>query len=374
MKPSLLQAVAALAAVATVTPARAERCGYSQPSWNVPRGGVVFTQGEGPIKAVLNAVGETRTHTMLNLGTGWVAHSTMYEPGQRAFSESGFCNAPVEVNQLRDGYPGASKIEVSAAYQFLSGSTTGVTYQRGKIFAPGTSLETDWGAAIAGKVSGFPGDFVSTDATVWGGPYAMFPDHYLRLLHPYGSGRPHSPYVLNQYRDLGGVNHGSEAWDTGMVCSTFISYGQHAYGQNCSGFGAPCDVAAHPYTHDQTNAAGYALYDSVKNGCETRTGFFGKAWDSLKSGVGCLDFDLCDEAAAQVRNCMAFGDCANGDPGEFDGYVSYPYFTSTSISPDWIGGWVTGQNYNGSDQSVWAWDWGHQVQFSSSGAVYDCWY
>jgi len=374
--PMTLAAIAAVA-VAAAAPSRAEaaQCGYSQPSWNVPKGGAVFTQGDGPIKAVLNGVGETRTHTMLYLGGGRVAHTSMYKPGQRSVYDDGFCGAPVEVEQLTRGWPGTERMDVSAAYQYLDGNTTAVYYQRGKVFGAGTSIETDWGAAIADTVSGFPGDFVSTAATTSShvGYFYWF-QHYVEALHNYGASRPHSPYSLFQYRNAAGVSHGYEAWDTGLVCSTFLAYGQHAYGKGGAGFGVPYDVSEHQYTHDQTVAAGYALYDSVKSECEGEHGFWATAGLAALSSLWCGDTSLCDEAGGQVRNCMAYGSCADGNPDRFDGDASYPFFTASSISPDWIGGWVAGQNYSAPDQSVWAWDGNHQVTFSGTGNVYDCWY
>lgn len=378
-KHLLPEALLAVATLSFAAPALAEDhpgCGYSQPSWNVPKGAVVFSQGDGPIKAVLNGVGETRTHTMISLGGGRVAHSSMFTPGQRSASADGFCGAPLDVQQLSTGWPGAERMTVAAAYQVLSGKTTNVYYQRGAIFGEGTQLATDWGAAIASKIGTYPGDFQSTAATTWAsvGGFYVLPFHYIETLHPYGASRPHSPYSLYQYRTLQNVNHGTEASSTGLVCSTFLAHAQHVYGQNGLGFGLPFDVSSKTYTHAQTVAAGYALYDAVKQQCHDELGFWGGAWAGLKSALWCGDVDLCDEAAAQVRNCMSYGDCENGDPSRFDGDVGNPYYTATSISPDWLGGWVSGQNYWAPDQSVWAWDGNNQVTFSGAGNVYDCWY
>src|SRR3954463_7418565 len=54
-------------------------CGSAPAGWNVPNGSIVLSRGgEGPVTAVLDAVGEYRTHSMLSHGPGGqVTHETM---------------------------------------------------------------------------------------------------------------------------------------------------------------------------------------------------------------------------------------------------------------------------------------------------------
>src|SRR4051794_10869105 len=54
-----------------VRPAFADHeCGMTTADWNVPNGGVVFNRGDGPIRNVVDAIGEYRTHSMLSHGPG----------------------------------------------------------------------------------------------------------------------------------------------------------------------------------------------------------------------------------------------------------------------------------------------------------------
>jgi hypothetical protein len=75
------------------------------------------------VTAVLDSVGEYRTHSMLSHGPGGqVTHETMHSPGINGWPT--YCSTPLRVNELRDGYPGASRIGQGALYRFLYGSGT----------------------------------------------------------------------------------------------------------------------------------------------------------------------------------------------------------------------------------------------------------
>src|SRR5262249_40000528 len=45
-------------------------CGSSSSGWSAPKGSLVSNYGAGPVKAVLQALGETRTHQILSHGPG----------------------------------------------------------------------------------------------------------------------------------------------------------------------------------------------------------------------------------------------------------------------------------------------------------------
>ena len=186
-------------------------------------------------------------------------------------------------------------------------------------------------------------------------------------------GTNRAPYVLAQYMSTGGRELGNApAAGEGVVCSTLLSFFQGRLASG-GGFGSPDTIQTHTYSRDQTTAAGYALYDSVKTDCTTKreNNFFLSSAAFLYCGFR----DPCAHAAAQVRNCMAFGgaECADGNPDPFDNAVGDPTFAANSISPDWLAGYVAGQDYNGPHQSVWAKDYGHAVTWSVGGAAYACW-
>src|SRR5438105_3767745 len=56
--------------------------------WNVPKGAAVFSVSKGPIQAVLNAVGEVRTHSMLSTSYKSMGHSTMHTPDPKGAFDS----------------------------------------------------------------------------------------------------------------------------------------------------------------------------------------------------------------------------------------------------------------------------------------------
>jgi len=373
----MLAVIVALPVVTYAASAHAdEHCGSVRATWNVPRGGAVFGVGRpGPITAVINGIGESRTHSMLSLGSTRVIHATSHTPAARAQSESGFCSAPLNAEDLRHLGPGATNISVSAAYENV-GSALSVTYQNGTIVGPG-SLNLDQGNAIATTATSFATDppmgidFVPPRFPPFGGgggtPAVTKETPYALLL----DGSHHAPYVLSQYMSPLGRNNGiAPSTDGGVVCSTLLAFfqGRSAAG---GGFGSPDVVQTHPYTHERTAAAGYALYDAVKTAC---TSAEEPAWyNEVAAYAYCGGRDPCAHAAAQVRNCMAFGDCGNGEPDRFDAAVKDPSFAANSISPDWLAGYVAGQDWGGPNQSVWAKDYGRPVTFSVGGAAYACW-
>src|SRR5262245_56430003 len=129
-------AIAALALMGS--PARADtKCGSVDASWNVPAGAAVFTRSPGPVRDVIDAAGESRSHTLLSHGPGGsVSHATMSKPNRNGYSSpfSGFCETPLNVSELRDGYPGAAVISGGGAYTYLYADAPGpefVYWQQG---------------------------------------------------------------------------------------------------------------------------------------------------------------------------------------------------------------------------------------------------
>jgi len=323
-------------------------CGWSNSGWNAPNGALVLNRGgEGPVTAVLDAVGEYRTHSMLSHGPGGqVTHETMHSPGTTGWPT--YCSTPLRTNELRDGYPGASRVNQGAIYRFLygSGSLQFIAYQRSR-----TSAGYDGnGASITNWVMSYMPTVTVTSRQDGGQTFQRIfgPNGYL------------TNYVLYQYRDLGSVNYGDVGWNNGMVCSTLISHAQYR-----AGFGP---VYSHTYTHSQLQTAGGALYSSVESQCNNGLGF----WKGIGTTITCFE-NICDDAARQVRNCMAAGNCGTDSSSVWNGIYNDGSTVARSISPDRLGGW-SGHPYTGSGVSVWAYDTSNSLQWNSGGNVYGCWF
>ncbi len=323
-------------------------CGSSPSGWNAPNGSLVLNRGgEGPVTAVLDAVGEYRTHSMLSHGPGGaVTHETMHSPGINGWPT--YCSTPLRVGELRDGYPGASRVNQGAIYRFLygGGSLQFIAYQRSR-----TSAGYDNnGASVTNWILSYMGTTTATSKQDSGQTFQRYfgPNGYLLN------------YVLYQYRDLGNVNYGGVGWNNGMVCSTMIAHSQYR-----AGFGA---VNAATYTHSQLVTAGNALYNSVESECNSGLGF----WKGIGSTITCFE-GICDDAARQVRNCMAGGRCDTDSSSVWSGIANDGNTVARSISPDRLGGW-SGHPYTGTGVSVWAYDSSNTLSWNSGGSVYGCWF
>lgn len=323
-------------------------CGSVAAGWNAPNGALVLNRGgEGPVTAVINSVGEYRTHSMLSHGPGsYMSHETMHTPGQTSWPT--YCSTPARPNELRDGYPGATRINQGATYQFLYGGG-----------AP---------EYIAYQLSRDPNGFNSNGATITNWLYNYMPSLTVTskqnsgqtLQHYYAPNGYLWNYVLYQYRDLGTVNTGGVGWNNGAVCSTFISHVQYRAGFNA--------ISAYTYNHSQLVTAGNSLYTAVESSCNNGLGF----WGGLGSTITCFE-GICDDAARQVRNCMAAGRCDTDDGSIWSNIANNTGTVARSISPDRLGGW-SGHPYTGSDVSVWAYDISNTLQWNSGGYVYGCWF
>jgi hypothetical protein len=315
-------------------------CGYAPGTWNAPNGAVVFNKGPGPVDAVLNAVGEFRSHSMLSHGPGGgVSHATMKLPAENSWPL--VCGLPLNADQLRNGYPGLEQINQSGIYTFLQGSTW-MGYQR-------------WNAAGAEAIA---------NNLWWNHPLffdASIENPSQGIDRPARNGARVN-YSLFQFRDLEQThNIPSSATNNGMVCSTFLAYAHNYAGQG--------RLTPHTYAHGSLTAAADALYNSVNNDCRNANGFWGGA---LLTFV-CPFYDVCSNAANQVANCMATNSCDRSEAHIWQGVRNDPVSVARSISPDRLGGW--GVHWGTRDASnVWAPDYTHPVQWSSGGNVYGCWY
>lgn len=322
-------------------------CGSTAAGWNAPNGALVLNRGaNGPVTAVLDSLGEYRTHSMLSHGPGGqVTHETMHTPGTTGWPT--YCSTPLQPGELQSGYPGASRINQGAIYQFLygGGDLEYIAYQLSRTSAGYDSN----GATITNWIVNNMPTVLTTSQ--------QSSQSLLRIIGP--TGVPLN-YVLYQYRDIGTVNTGGVGWNNGMVCSTLISHAQYR-----AGFSA---VSAYTYSHSQMVTAGNALYTAVENSCNTGLGF----WKSVGTTITCFE-GICDDAARQVRNCMAAGVCNSDDSTYWNNIANNSTTVARSISPDRLGGW-SGHPYTGPGVSVWAYDTSNTLQWNSGGNVYGCWF
>src|SRR5262245_35536417 len=90
-------------------------CGWSSTYWNAPNGAAVFNRGAGPIKDVISAVGESRSHSMIsNASVKYVTHAAAKTPGRPGWPD--YCSTPLEPGDLQNGWAGAEQINQGAIY------------------------------------------------------------------------------------------------------------------------------------------------------------------------------------------------------------------------------------------------------------------
>jgi hypothetical protein len=343
---SLLAALAVTGAAGRA--AAAQACGYSSSGWNVPNGAAVFTRGEsGPITAVITALGEYRTHSLLSHGPGKaVTHTTMRTPSQNGWPD--VCSTPINVDELRYGRPGLERINQGGAYRYIYGADTSdvgtkfIAYQLG---------DAQRAAAIGDHVLWDYG-LVTQKSEV---------DGSQSIYRPWVRGGV-SPYGLFQYRDSEGTPSGAPSVNNAMVCSTFLAFAHNNAGDNT--------ITPYTYSHATIASASNTLYGNVRDECKSTLGF----WGNIGASVGCAVFwDVCSNAGNQVTNCMAYNGCGSSNGNNWKAIRDNPSTTATSISPDRVGGWA-GHSWGGPDDAVWSTDWNMPVQWNSGGNVYGCWY
>jgi hypothetical protein len=342
-------------------------CGSAPASMNIPPGAIGLSVMDGPVAAVLKGAGETRTHSFIVHGNGWVTHSTRQDPVQA----EDYCAHPLEPEGLRYGYPGAEQIKQGGLYAYYYGSSgggpaaggvaasSGVTsfyYQNGN----GDGLNR--GAAVA--------DWLWSSA-----PYETV-CHDGECFYRVGfSGAPsaHSSYSLYQYRNMEGINNGATPSIQGNVCSTYIAYGQFKAGQGAIN-------NKNDYDHTVVVNALNSLWNTVNSNCENALGFWKNHFGSLscthatsKFPFISVDFNLCDQAADQVTDCFSTGVCDTGDNAPWLGVRDDAGSTATSISPDALGGWSGHPHGAAAPYPVWSYDSNNSVFWNSGGSVYGCW-
>lgn len=313
-------------------------CGYVPALWNAPYGSAVLSRSNGgPIRPVIIGIGEYFTHSMLSLGTTGIVHAEMKTPAQSGWPT--VCTRPLDVDQLQYGYPGVEQIDLGGAYADLQGAEVTPVYQWGD--PAGATAIANWivSSAQTGVQSQSDG--------------SVFIARKLRNEAPIS-------YSLYQYRDIEQTNQpSSTSANNGMVCSTLLSW---VHLQGGAGY-----VPAYTYDHGLVANAANALFNVVQDACNSGVGF----WAGVLRSVSCPFYNVCENAADQVTNCMAANACASNDHTVWHGVRDNPFATATSISPDRLAGLPP----HGAGTTIWSYDQGyHPIAWNAPGPQYGCWY
>lgn len=321
-------------------------CGSSPAGWNAPNGALVLNRGAGPVRAVIDSIGEYRTHSMLSHGPGgWVTHETMHSPGQNGWPT--YCSTPLRASELKSGFPGASQTHQGGIYTFL--------YAGGHMDWIGFQRTVDANGQADGRGATIANYMWNQVPYTWATSKKDGGQGFYRLYGPNGA---LLNYVLYQYRDSEAVGEGGVGWNNGMVCSTLI-----AHAASRAGVG---NVSAHIYDHNALVNAGNSLYNSVEDECSDGLGF----WGGVGAAITCFE-GICDDAARQVRNCMVSGVCDSDSSSHWSNVANNGATVARSISPDRIGGY----SFHGqSSGSPWAAAPTETIQWNSGGSVYGCWF
>lgn len=321
-----------------------QACGSSSSGWNAPNGALVLQRGPGPVRAVIDSIGEYRTHSMMSHGPGgWVTHETMHSPGQTGWPT--YCSTPLRPDELKTGFPGASQTQQGGIYTFLySGAgSEAIGFQR-----TWTNGSVDGrGASVANYLwNSMPYTWTTSQKDSGQGFYRL-----------YGPNGALLNYVLYQYRDSQEVSNGGVGWNNGMVCSTLLAHASYMAGAGT--------VSKYEYGHTKLVNAGNSLYSSVEDECNHGLGF----WGGVGAAVTCFE-GICDDAARQVRNCMASGVCDSDSSSYWNNLVNDGNTSARSVSPDRMGGY----SGHGGSGSPWAGAINETLQWNSGGNVYGCWF
>ncbi|HEY3352488.1 MAG TPA: hypothetical protein VGQ83_04515 [Polyangia bacterium] len=395
----LVGIVAALGGLALASPVSAADtyCGWTPAGWNVPKGAAAFSSSPGPIKAVIQAIGEYRSHSVLSNGPGWfVTHATAHTPetnGDLSPYWTPFCSScgsecwnPLDPNQLRHQRPGMEQVENGAMYAYYYGDFGGtgawganpsttvgyetsagnllfLAYQNGGTQAANVANYSWYGDSTIGFAYAGYGGVTSYSVTYNGG--AM-------------------NYGWAQYMNSLGAAQGYPGYDLGIVCSSALAFWQHRANVGVA------DVLPRRYSrgwgYQQIGSAASALYNTVYNECYAGNGPFasiGSFFQYLGYGALCVgygDGNPCDEVADQMVNCFATGHCGDtSDPGKYNEY-EWQWVVGTqdavTISPDDVSCWHgngTGAPCTGYGSSIWGYDINQPVQWNSGGSNYSCW-
>jgi len=341
-------------------------CYSSAGTWNVPRAAIAFnrSQGSSPVASVVTGVGEWWTHTVSSHGPdqtsgGWASMATAREP--RTYPDgASSCGAPVEPNDLANGWPGERTDSQGGLWSFyfsnggfMNGQTqmsyivpgTGSQYNNGVANttygndAQVAQCLTDWEKA---RLSGSSGCGSGSPGPGCGGPI------------PYG----YSVYAYSQYQN-NPSGHGT-------MCSGLIGW---AYYNGTNASGSYCDpnsISQYTYSNAQVVNASNALYNNINSNGQS---FF----QSVGTFFACFDGNLMDEAGDQAVDCFTVNQGTSCTMSNHDWAGNNVYgHTASSISPDRIAG--QGVHYASNNNSPWEPYAYNTVQFNQPGNNYACWY
>lgn len=339
-------------------------CGSMPSGWDAPKGAVVTSSGDGPIKAVITAIGEWRSHSMISHGVNaWVTHSTAHNPGLNDWGPIfGTCDAPIRGEELARGYPGLSQVSGAAIAQFLK-DTTWIKTQISSAAGIGNSDDcTDIDPASDLAKAQATADWLWYDSNYQWADSQQGDGHIYIVRNAAGNNQPYVFYGYKniQARHLGGETDPEVRWN-GTMCSSAIAWAYRAAHPS-----APA-MATKTYSHDRIVAAGNALYENIENMCENNLG-------SFTEGLGCaICFDCpCDNAARQVRSCMAGSNCYTTSNSAWNALKDDPNSTATSLSPDQLVGWA-GLDWCTADAGPWA-PYGYTNTNFNGSTTYGCWF
>jgi hypothetical protein len=311
--------------------------------WNAPNGTTVFNRGQqGVTRAIVDAMGESRTHTMISHGPNtWVSHSTMYSPGTNGVCKA--CDEPVRANELQAGYPGASRVNQGAIYSEIYGEGgVDYVYYQGPPSLGVTAANT--------LLNNCPTQHVNSRDN----------SNYLyRYLWNDGTPIVYNPYGFRNGEACGTGDSTYKSSTGGLTCSLFAAHVQR------NALGSAYPVQPYTYGSGQVCNALNTLKSKVESDCNSGQGF----WSSVGAGIACtfcdLDLNVCDDAGRQVGRCFLNNNCDNGhDDTNCDGA------TATTVSPDRVGGWAV----HPTNATVWAPYGNSTVSWNQPGSSYGCWF
>lgn len=341
-------------------------CYTSSGTWNVPRGSLAVnrSQAASPISAVVTGVGEYWTHSVISHGPdpaagGWASFATARLP--RTYpSGASSCGAPVEPNDLANGWPGQRTDSTGGlwAYYFSSGgfmngqtALSFINAGSGSQWNYGTansSYGTDYSVATCltdwekSALSGSSGCGSNSPGPGCGGPI------------PYG----YSVYAYSQYQDTPSGH--------GTMCSGLIGWAYYHGTKPGGGYCDPNAISQYTYANSQVVGAANALYNQIEGGSQ---GF----WGTLGACFACFDCNLLDEAADEAVDCFTVNQGTSCGMSNHDWAGNSVYgHTASTISPDRVAG--NGVHYTGSNNSPWEPYPYNTVQFNQPGNNYACWY
>jgi len=356
------------------------RCYSKAPLWSAGKGRIVSGVSDGPIKSVLNGVGEARTHSMMSNGD-WATHSTSLAPslnnqgvyvlGVRVGTAPN-PDRPLKANELAAGQPGFTQINMGGAYTYWR--------QAAKVWTQVAPPAID-----APNLCGNSCQVSGTADWLWSTiPYQTNASFFeLGFLDGGGVFR-HMSYGFHQYMDgRKRITTGLESEDwtgRGIVCSQVAPYA-YEHWLDVAGVALPSNakpMSYQTYSRDETIAAGSALWNTVYDGCmdAASPGFWGAIGGVLIDLIVGDTEDICIAAAWQVLNCFfegetaSSGGCTDASLWPWHDYKLNPAKSGArSLSPDGLQG-LNGKPATG----PWA-NWTIAVlQWNGGGSTYGCYW